>query len=112
VKGKMLEDIVLLEVNKSIAEDKEVFKYKFDLGGEFDMVIYNKQENTCSIYEIKHSDKIVSEQTRHILNKEKCDLLESKFGKITNKYVIYRGKKKKIDDVQYINVEKYLCELS
>lgn len=112
VKGKMLEDIVLLEVNKSIAEDKEVFKYKFDLGGEFDMVIYNKQENTCSIYEIKHSDKIVSEQTRHILNKEKCDLLESKFGKITNKYVVYRGKKKKIDDVQYINVEKYLCELN
>lgn len=112
VKGKMLEDIVLLEVNKSIAEDKEAFKFKFDLGGEFDMVIYNKKDNTCSIYEIKHSDKIVSEQTRHILNKEKCELLESKFGNIVSKYVVYRGEEKTFDNVKYINVEKYLCELS
>ena len=111
VKGKMLEDIVLLETNKAIIKDKEAFKFRFDVGGEFDMVIYNKGTNTCSIYEIKHSDKVVIEQAKHMLNNEKCNLLENKFGKITGKYVLYRGKEEKLDEVNYINVEQFLYKL-
>lgn len=112
VKGRMLEDIVLLEVNKSIKKDKEAFKFKLDEGGEYDMVIYDKSEGCCSIYEIKHSDKIVDKQARHLLNLEKCKLVESKYGKITGKYVLYRGKDETIGEIQYLNVEKFLSTLN
>ena len=43
VKGRMLEDIVLLEVRKTAPSTMEAFKFKFDAGGEFDMVITIKQ---------------------------------------------------------------------
>ncbi len=111
VKGKILEDIVLLETNKALARSQEVFKYKFATGGEFDMVIADKNELTCRIYEIKHSDKIDDKQTRFLLDKEKCDLIEFHFGKILEKTVLYKGKTQKVGAVQYKNVEEYLIEL-
>lgn len=111
VKGKMLEDIVLLEVQKSISKDKEVFQFKFDLGGEFDMVIYDKKSHTCSIYEIKHSDKLVAEQAKHLINEEKCSIIEGKYGRITEKCVLYRGKDNVLGEVKYLNVERFLAHL-
>ena len=112
VKGKMLEDIVLLEVTKSLKnKDIEVFKFKFDLGGEFDMVIFNKKDYTCSLYEIKHSDKINNNQTKYLLDDSKCQLIEKKYGKITSKYVLYRGEDKQVNDIKYLNVEKFLLSL-
>ena len=111
VKGRMLEDIVLLEVNKKLSKDKKVFKYKFNLGGEFDMVIYDSKSNTCEIYEIKHSNKIDSKQTRFLNDNNKCDTLEKIYGRIIGKYVLYRGDKKVVGDIQYLNVEEYLLNL-
>ena len=57
VKGRIMEDIVLLEVSKSINKNKDAFKLKFDLGGEIDMIIYDRETNTNKIYEIKHNEK-------------------------------------------------------
>ncbi len=111
VKGRMLEDIVLLELNKAITKDKEAFQFRFDLGGEFDIVVYNKSEHSCKIYEVKHSNKVVKEQAKHLLNEEKCNVIESRYGKITGKYVLYRGKDEILGDVQYLNVEKFLSKL-
>lgn len=111
VKGKMLEDIVLLEAQKSLSKDKEVFQFRFDLGGEFDMVIYDKNNHTCSVYEIKHSDKMVAEQGKHLLNEDKCNIIESKYGRITDKCVLYRGKDDVLDDIKYLNVEQFLTRL-
>ena len=110
VKGRMLEDIVLLEKIKYSSKDELVFKFKFSFGGEIDMVIYNSKENTCSLYEIKHSDKLSANQYRHLIDEEKCKIIESKFGKITGKYVLYRGKNCIVDDITYLNVEDYLCK--
>lgn len=111
VKGRMLEDIVLLETNKALSRSQEVFKYKFATGGEFDMVIVDKNELTCRIYEIEHSDKVVDKQTRFLLDKGKCDLIEFRYGKILEKSVLYRGETKKVGQIQYKNVEEYLIEL-
>ena len=108
VKGRMLEDIVLLEVNRSGKKDINVFKYKFDNGGEFDMVIYNKQKNSCELFEIKHSDKVVDNQTRYLEDNECCSSIENIYGKIEGKYVLYRGKDTIVGDVKYLNVEGYL----
>lgn len=111
VKGRMLEDIVLLETYKSAARNEDVFKFKFDQGGEYDMVIYDKMKHTCRIYEIKHSSEIVERQMRYLTDAEKCSVIETRFGNIAGKYVIYRGENATVADVQYLNVEQFLCDL-
>jgi len=111
VKGRMLEDIVLLETLKAASCEEEVFRFKFDMGGEYDMVVYDKHRHTCRIYEVKHSTERVERQTRYLREKEKCRIVEAKFGTITGKYVLYRGEDTVQGEVQYRNVERYLCEL-
>lgn len=111
VKGRMLEDIVLLEVRKTAPSTMEAFKFKFDAGGEFDMVIYNKTSQNCRIYEIKHSAKVNKKQTLHLRDVEKCQIIENRFGPISGKFVLYRGKDTFAEGVQYLNVENFLCGL-
>lgn len=111
VRGRMMEDIVLLETSKSAHKYERVFKLQF-ASGEFDMVVYNEKDNACDIYEIKHSDKVVSQQYTHLMDEEKCALTERRFGKIKNRIVIYRGADVELDNgVRYVNVERYLKEL-
>ena len=106
VRGRMLEDIVLLET-KMARPKCEVFKLLFDVG-EFDMVVFNPEAASCEIYEIKHSKEIVPQQTKHLLDEKKCVDTEYRYGTITGKYVLYRGETQMVDDIQYLNVEEYL----
>ncbi|MCC8127750.1 MAG: hypothetical protein LIO92_10205 [Clostridiales bacterium] len=55
VRGRMMEDIVLLETMIARPECK-VFKLLFSIG-EFDMVVFNPQTASCEVYEIKHNVK-------------------------------------------------------
>ena len=111
VRGRMMEDIVLLETMKAADKHHRVFKLQF-AAGEFDMVIYDEQENSCEIFEIKHSGKQAPEQYRHLLDEEKCRQTEHRFGPIRGKYVLYRGETAQLENgVQYRNVESYLKEL-
>lgn len=110
IKGRMLEDIVLLDKVKTLSKEFDVFKFKFDGGGEYDMVIYNKTNNTCSLYEIKHSDKINEREYQYLVDNVKLNAIVKRFGKITGKYVLYKGAGKELDNnITYINVEEYLC---
>ena len=111
VKGRMMEDIVLLETSKAASKNEDVFKFKFDDGGEYDMMIYNKLSNTCRLYEVKHSDKIVDRQTKYLRDEAKLALISHRFGHIEEKYVIYRGKTQAVDRIRYTNVEEYLMSL-
>lgn len=111
VKGRMLEDIVLLEVRKTAPSTMEAFKFKFDAGGEFDMVIYDKTSKNCRIYEIKHSTEANEKQTLHLRDAEKCQIVEKRFGPISGKFVLYRGKDTFAEGVQYLNVENFLYGL-
>lgn len=111
VKGRMLEDIVLLEVRKTAPSTMEAFKFKFDAGGEFDMVIYDKAGQNCRIYEIKHSTEANEKQSLHLRDAEKCQIVEKRFGPISGKFVLYRGKDTFAEGVQYLNVENFLCGL-
>ncbi len=106
VKGRMMEDIVLLET-KLANPDKQVFRLQFVVG-EFDMVVADKEAETCKIFEIKHSQEVIPNQYRHLIDEEKCRMTEHRFGKITEKIVIYRGENKILDDIRYWNVEDYL----
>lgn len=107
---KMIEDLVLLET-KIANPRKEVFQLQFAVG-EFDMVIYDPETLTCEIYEIKRSREVIPEQYAHLINAEKCAQTEHRFGRITDKYVIYCGEPTVSDDIQYLNVEEYLKSLS
>lgn len=109
IKGRMMEDIVLLET-KLACSKKEVFRLQFAVG-EFDMVVYDPVALTCEIYEIKHSREVAANQYRHLINAEKCAETEHRFGRITGRYVIYRGEATESDGVQYLNVEQYLKSL-
>ena len=118
VRGRMMEDIILLET-KIAKKDCEVFRLQFAVG-EFDMVVFNPNEGNCQIYEVKHSNKIVLQQCKHLLDTEKLKETEFRYGPITGKYVIYRGENALLKDViknieenvSYLNVEEYLKQLS
>ena len=107
IMGRMMEDAVLLET-KLANPKKQVFVLQFAIG-EFDMVVFDPTTSSCEIYEIKHSTKVVPEQTRHLVDEEKCLMTEHRFGTITGKYVIYRGLETDVNGVQYLNVEDFLC---
>ena len=89
----------------------KVCKLQF-ASGEFDMVIYDRKENQCAAFEIKHSRQAVSEQTRHLRDAEKCALTERRFGKLVGKYVLYLGQAEEVEDgIIYRNAEEFLKEL-
>ena len=110
IQGCMMEDIVLLETKVAFPRC-EVFKLMF-ARGEFDMVVFDPEAASCSIYEIKHSTEIVEEQYQHLVDTEKCAATEFRFGPITGKYVIYRGETQDVNGVHYLNVEEYLNRLA
>lgn len=60
------------------------------------MIIYDKSSNTCKLYEIKYNDRIDDNQFRFLVDKDKYELIESKYGIIVGKYVLYRGQNKKL----------------
>ena len=114
IKGRMMEDIVLLETKLS-KKNCEVFRLQFAIG-EFDMVIFDPEEGNCEIYEIKHSMEIVPQQCKHLLDEKKCEDTEFRYGPIKGRYVIYRGPTAQLKDVMedatenviYLNIEEYL----
>jgi len=109
IRGRMMEDIVLLET-KIAKPDKKVFKLQFTVG-EFDMIVFDQKTLSCQIYEIKYSKEQVPEQYRHMKDEDKCALTSHRYGDITGRYVIYRGDNAELDGVQYLNVEEYLKSL-
>ena len=108
VRGRMMEEIVLLETFKSAKKNKRVFKLTFSVG-EYDMVIYDSKENTCECYEIKHSNQIVPAQTKYLIDEEKRNQTSKRFGNITKRCVLYRGEDTILENrIEYMNVENYL----
>jgi len=111
VRGRMMEEIVLLETMKAAGRNQRVFKLQF-ARGEFDMVVYDTEKDQCAIYEVKHSREVVPAQYRHLIDDEKCRLTQRRFGQIIRKCVLYRGEDREDAGVCYKNVEKYLEHLS
>jgi len=110
IRGRMMEDIVLLETMTAYP-NKKVFKLQFSIG-EFDMVIADSDKLVCDLYEIKHSTGIVPAQYRYLADDEKLQAVEFRYGKIEKRVVLYRGENTALDNgVVYQNVEDYLRTL-
>ena len=110
VRGRMMEDIVLLET-KLATPKKQVFVLQFPVG-EFDMVVFDPEAGSCRIFEIKHSEEAAPQQYRHLIDAEKCAQTEHRYGPITGRFVLYRGKDQVVEGIQYQNVEEYLRSLA
>ena len=106
IRGRMLEDIVLLETQMS-NPGKQVFVLQFPVG-EFDMVVFDPDAGCCQIFEIKHSTEAVPQQYRHLIDAKKCAQTAHRYGTITEKTVLYRGENRMIGEIRYRNVEEYL----
>ena len=109
VMGRMLEDIVLLETRKALSKQRyEVFKFIFTVG-EYDMVVFDKESNDCSVFEVKHSGELSPAQKRHLQDPEKQGVIEARIAPIAHKIVLYRGEDKTdASGIEYKNVENYL----
>ncbi len=111
VRGRMMEDIVLLETVRTLPENRSAFKLTL-ARNEFDMVIYTSGRNTCEVYEIKHSAEIVPRQYHVLEDGQQCAMVEQQYGTITKKCVIFRGKSCVLENgIEYLNVEDYLKSL-
>ncbi|WP_026525724.1 AAA family ATPase [Butyrivibrio sp. MB2005] len=109
VRGLMLEDIVLLETHK-VMNKRRVFKLQFDVG-EIDMVIYDPENDSCELFEIKHSNVKSDEQWKHLMDENKLKYIRGIYGSISRKCVLYNGQSEVLSDgKEYKNVEEYLCE--
>lgn len=110
IRGRMMEDIVLLETKIS-KRGKQVFRLQFPIG-EYDMVVADPETIECELYEIKHSAERVPAQYRFLEDAEKLESVEFRYGKIRKKAVIYRGQSTTLENgIVYLNVEDYLKSL-
>ncbi len=108
VRGRMLEDIVLLETSRVLRKGDRAFKLVLSRS-EFDMFIYHAGNNTSEAYEIKHSREIVERQYHVLKDDELCAEAERKYGAITTKCILYRGADQDLPNgIVYRNVEKWL----
>ena len=111
VRGRMMEDIILLESAKALGKNYKVFKLQFR-AGEFDMVIRDKINNTCAIYEIKHSKEYVREQGCHLMDENKLTLTTPRYGSLVGRYVLYLGENMDSEDgIAYRNAQDFLKNL-
>ncbi len=113
VKGRMLEEIVLLESTFAKKSTEIVFKYIDNITwAECDMVKYNKRKDSFVAYEIKHAKKAnVATQAKHLNNKNFMLELSKKYGTLEKKVVLYRGHAQEIDGIKYLPVDYYLKNL-
>lgn len=106
IKGRMMEDIVLLETKLAYPKC-DVFKLKFAIG-EFDMVIFDPKNSSCEIYEIKFAKDVYPLQYQHLIDNEKLKSTEFVYGNIKRRCVIYNGNSHFENEIEYINVDEYL----
>ena len=76
------------------------------------MVIADGESLTCELFEVKHSAERDDRQIRHLVDREKLAATEHRYGEITSRTVLYRGRDfRHPSGVTYRNVEKYLMSL-
>lgn len=108
VKGKMMEDIVLLE---ALNANKHAFKFFLLPRGEYDLALLDKEHYVGEVYEVKYSKVRDIRQAHYLLKEEIKEAFEAKYYPIHRMGVIYRGDAALEGDIQYYNIEEYLMGL-
>lgn len=95
--GDVLEQIILFDVSNCLSEKdyfvcKPVFYVEGQRKGEYDMLVYDKEQNCHWAFEIKHTTEPFYLQEQHLQNGEFQEITETKFGSRKLAIVLYRGK--------------------
>ena len=107
VMGRMLEEIAILDTQRAVGRDYEVFKLRCGVR-EADMVIRHIPSDRCVLFEVKHGSSRNPRQYRHLVSEEVSGYAEREIGRVVGRYVLYRGDDAGQDGVGYRNVERYL----
>ncbi len=111
IRNCILKDIVLFETGRGVSERYRAFRLHFP-EGSFDMVVYDKEQNQCTVFEIIDEMEVQQKNYKNLIDDAKINELEKRYGKITTKYILYRGEDYFEDDkIVYMNVENYLKSL-
>lgn len=114
VRGRMLEEMVLMETEKSLSSRYQVFKMQMAIG-EFDMVVYDTEQNNCSICEVRGSGQLAKSKFRRVPDAEKYRQIERRFGPITERITLCRDPEVLAASGgagKYCRIEEYLKNLS
>lgn len=120
IKDDMTGQIVVFETSNVLSSEKyDVYKISFkdsDLEksrGEYDMLIYDKTNDSYYAFEIKHTAEPSSEQCKNLLNKDFKEIIDRKYGKKENVCVLYNGKPfSSPQGVLYLNISDFLKEIT
>lgn len=117
VKGILLENIILSETYKCYQKIDEKQYYVSQLtvdsderitNSEADLIIVDDKKQESYLFEIKHSDKIVENQTRHLRNDDFINYVSENFAPVKKCCVIYNGQPTRSGTIDYLNAEKFL----
>ena len=112
VRGRMLEEMVLMETEKALSDRYQVFKMQHATG-EFDMVVYDTQENNCTLCEVRGTNFAMRNRLRRVTDAEKYRQIEKRFGTITERIMLCRDPNLMAgDENNYGRIEDYLRGLS
>lgn len=75
---------------------------------EADMIIIDKSAKEVYLFEIKHSKENVPEQSRHLEDQEFLDYIESNYGTIVTKAVLYNGETDLSNSIPRISAQDFL----
>ena len=111
VRARMLEDIILLETEKAAQGSRQVYKLQIN-AGVFGMVVYDPQENSCTICELRSDMKAFSDQYRRLSDTDKYNQIEKRFGPIRQRFVLCDDPETlSADGITFCRAEDYLCGL-
>ena len=120
VKGILLENIILSETYKCYQEidEKNFYVSQLSVGmeenlpqSEADLIIVDDKKKESYLFEIKHSDKVVDNQTRHLRNEDFLKYVSENFAPVKKCCVIYTGQPTRIGTIDYLNAEKFLISV-
>ena len=118
IKGQMVEQIIVFDTSKDLPSSryyvcKPVFTVNAKKAGEYDMLVYDKQDNKHWLFEIKHTTNSCIEQEKHFSNEYFQDVIAEKYGTCVAKCVLYRGENFISNtNALYINMSDFLISVN
>ncbi len=124
VKGEILENIILSETFLALQGERGSREYYVSQltirqgeegyrgrTAEADLIVVDLDNKESYLFEVKHSQEMVEEQTRHLMNEDFISYVGEHFAPVKRRAVIYSGPSLRGYDVDHINAEEYLKEI-
>ena len=92
VADRTLADLVLYKALRTRRnETTDVFRVRFPSGG-FDVVIADREELTCELYEVRNAAERNDRQLVNLTDPDMLDTIERRYGTIVSRTLVYNGR--------------------